>query len=64
MFTFPSYSEDYFVTTVLAPERDKNKLKGDPSSLWLDLVKSVKETDNPILSLIKLKKNLQYNDNF
>ena len=61
MFTFQTHSEDYdyLVTTVLGPERDKNKLKGDPSPLWLNLVKSVKETDNPILSLVKLKKNLQ-----
>jgi len=59
MFTFSAYSKDYLVTTVLGPERDKHKLKGDPSPLWLDLVKSVKETDNPILSLVKLKKNLQ-----
>lgn len=59
---FQAFSEDYLVTTVVGPERDKNKLKGNPSPLWLDLIQNVKETDNPIISLIRIKKELFVNE--
>lgn len=55
---FQAFSEDYLVTTVVGPEKDTNKLKGNPSPLWLELMQNVKETDNPIISLIRIKKNI------
>lgn len=53
---FYTYSEDYLVTIGSGPVKDKYSIQGAPSSFWLDQMKNVKEDDNPILALIKLKR--------
>lgn len=58
LITFSTYSEDYLVTSVFDLERDTCKIKGKPSLLWVNQLKSIKETDNPIISLIKIKKEI------
>jgi hypothetical protein len=56
------YSPDFLVARFYPPvkdlKQDKDNNKGVPSQKWLDQMKTVKEDDNPILVLIKIKKNL------
>lgn len=60
------YSADYLFTYYSSPtsvlkilKQNNENIKEGPSRLWLDQMKTVKEDDNPILAIIKIKKNLQ-----
>jgi hypothetical protein len=59
------YSANYLFTYYSGPSKilnilnqNKKNIKGGPSSKWLDQMKTVKKDDNPILAIIKIKKNL------
>ena len=59
------YSANYLFTYYSGPSRVlkilkqiKENTKEVPSTLWLNQMKTLKEDDNPILVLIKIKKNL------
>jgi len=62
---FSMYSADYLVTLIEPSQilkdlnQNKENNKGTPSLLWLDQMKTIDENDNPILVLMKIKKNLK-----
>ena len=53
------YAEEYLVALAYPPEKalkqTKVNVKRAPSPLWLNQIKTVKEEDNPILAIIKIK---------
>jgi hypothetical protein len=53
------YSTDYLVGEIAPFNLLKKGAKDTPSLAWLNQMKTIKEDDNPILVLIKLKKNLK-----
>jgi hypothetical protein len=64
-YFYPIYSADYLVTSkkpldvLKYLDQNKENSKEVPSLTWLNQMKTIKEDDNPILVLIKIKKNLQ-----
>lgn len=61
-FFYPMYPKDYLVTSKKPLDLLKylNKTNNkDPSPLWRDQMKNIKEDDNPILIKIKIKKTMQ-----
>lgn len=56
------YSDEYLVGITFLPEKDEGQnskdIKGTPSPIWLEQIKTLTEFDNPIFVKIKLKKNL------
>jgi hypothetical protein len=62
---FYSNSTDYLVTYLVSQNKLKElksnieNIREVPSPLWLEQMKNVKEDDNMILAIIKLKKNLK-----
>jgi hypothetical protein len=63
-YFYTIYSADYLVTSkktldvLKYLDQNKENIKEIPSLAWLNQMKTIKEDDNPILVLIKLKKNL------
>ncbi len=64
-YFYTIFSEDYLVTSKKTLDvmnfldQNNGNDKNVPSPIWLDQMKAVKEEDNPILVLIKIKKEHQ-----
>jgi hypothetical protein len=59
-FFYPLYSNDFLVTTINPSDvieyLNQYEIKDPPSNSWINLMKNIKDDENPILVLIKVKK--------